>query len=841
MTRGPLDRPELERLVDSLLSDDPDDADRSGIGQDSIPAAENTDLKHPDARGRTLGDWRLLELLGEGGMARVYKAVRRDGPFEQFGALKLIERLTPDELARFETERQVLARLSHRNIARLLDSGIDEGDGWLVMELIEGERIDRYVADRGLGLNARLELIHQVADALSAAHRQLIVHRDVKPGNVMIDADGAVKLVDFGIAKPLGPDPALTATSESVMTLRYAAPELLLGEPASIQSDVYGLGLLSYELLGGGSAFERRDMAVVSDIIAGNAPALPSMAKRNGLPFWPRLRGDLSLVISCAIAREPAKRYPNVERFASDLGAFAEQRAISVRGQSRRYLLSRFVRRNWATVGLGVILAITLVSATIYSAAQLQRANEARVDAETVAGFLQGFFDQLTPQNQNKAELTYPQLLDLAAYRLALEPIARRSKMLLWQRIASANWSIDRRQQSLAAAERARELAVLEGAPLIQRQAEAQMAMVYGVTDPDKADQMYAALLASLDDPERPRSIDEATILNDYGLYLYDKRRDSDGVAWLLAARRYFDDQPLSDDSSESELGFWRSVNDNLARVLAASDPERALSYSLDAQRICEKRFGAGDGNCHGVLANQAIIRNALGQREQAGELYRRAWRSIAKLHPPDNVSVLAAANNYALWLSDNGRADEGLALMREVLQIEQQKAAAGSGRVQIADRWQNLATMLIKNEAWDEADEALTRAAAIYQQELAPGSHVRAFPYLTQMEVALAQQRSAETLDAGERASAELAEVAPSLGWLNAVVALRSGQARRMLGECEAGAIQMSRALNQITTAAPPSQQQRFAAEYAMLTEMPCPARVGTSIPSAALQEETR
>ncbi len=278
----------LRAEVESLL-----EAHVEGAGfMDSPPSLLNDlpelfDAKSVEGRERIVGPYRLLNLLGQGGMGEVFLAERADGLFEQQVALKLVKyQNTATVLRRFEVERQILASLQHRNIAKLLDGGTsDEGRPYFVMEYVDGQPLTTYADTHNLSLEARLNLVVAVGQAVQHAHRNLVVHRDLKPSNILVskDADGEaqVKLLDFGIAKLLQDDDELDVLTESgarVMTRAYAAPEQIRGESITTATDVYALGAVLFELLTGRRLFEASTPYKLEEAILEKPPTLPSTA-----------------------------------------------------------------------------------------------------------------------------------------------------------------------------------------------------------------------------------------------------------------------------------------------------------------------------------------------------------------------------------------------------------------------------------------------------------------------------------------------------------------------------------------------------------------------------------
>jgi len=348
-----------------------------------------------------IGPYRPLHEIGRGGMGTVYLATRDDGQFTQRVAIKLIKRgMDTDAIvARFRHERQILAALEHPNIARLLDGGTtDDGVPYFVMEYVEGQSISEYCATRSLPVRDRLQLFRTVCGAVHHAHRNLIVHRDIKSSNIVVSADGVPKLLDFGIAKLLlpSPDPAPSVRTETVgaMTPEYASPEQLRGEPVTTATDVYSLGVLLYELLAGqrpfASASTRSDAYVravsETDPVMPSVAALRSTAPTSAIPAR-QLRGDLDTIVLMAIRREPERRYSSVERFADDIARYLERRPVLAQRDTARYRLSKFVQRNRAALSVATMIFVTALSgvgATLWQArvARMERARAERRFAE---------------------------------------------------------------------------------------------------------------------------------------------------------------------------------------------------------------------------------------------------------------------------------------------------------------------------------------------------------------------------------------------------------------------------------------------------------------------------
>ncbi len=365
------------------------------------PAAQSLGDAFPTnaaSAGQRLGAWEIVRPLGSGGMGEVFEARRADGSYEGRAAVKLLKRGMDSAavLQRFALERQALARLSHPHIARLLDAGASaEGLPYFVLEYVDGKPLDE--AARGLPIADRLKLFLQLADAVAHAHRNLLVHRDLKPGNVLVDTEGQVKLLDFGIAKALDPleSPDGQPNDHTVggarpFTPNYASPEQVRGEPVSTATDIYSLGVLLYQMLTGTRPTGRNATtpAEAARSVLEEEPTRPSqLSARQALdPQWlanrKKLEGDLDNILLKALEKEPARRYAGVEALAADVRAHLGGYPVSARPARFGYLASRFVGRNKALVAATTLALLAVVGGGVAALWQARLAQTQRVLAE---------------------------------------------------------------------------------------------------------------------------------------------------------------------------------------------------------------------------------------------------------------------------------------------------------------------------------------------------------------------------------------------------------------------------------------------------------------------------
>jgi len=347
--------------------------------------------------GQLVGDYRIVDVIGEGGMGTVYRAVRADAAYEQAVAIKIV-RGGFDSVAlaeRFRQERQILANLNHPNIARLLDGGTT-GDGlpYLVMEFIAGNSLTAHCNEHNLGIAERLRLFRQACSAVEFAHQRLVIHRDLKPGNILVNDAGKVKLLDFGVAK------LVAAEGESQQTVgmhwltpAYASPEQVSGETMTTASDVYSLGVILYELLSGYSPY-REKLTTLADairVVREEEPQPPSEAAASsdgGKALARKLKGDLDRIVLKALRKEPGRRYASVEQLSEDLRRYLEGLPVRARGDGFGYRAGKFVRRNAIAIVAAAAVFVTLVAGAVMTLRAEMRArrqfNEVRRLAHTV-------------------------------------------------------------------------------------------------------------------------------------------------------------------------------------------------------------------------------------------------------------------------------------------------------------------------------------------------------------------------------------------------------------------------------------------------------------------------
>ncbi len=456
-------RAEAESLIAAHDSDPAFLEDRIHVGSSAISLQSSRPFVDT-MLGRRIGAYQTTRLIASGGMGAVYAAIRADDAYRKQVAIKIIRTDAlwtsshqRELMRRFVMERQTLASLEHPNIARLLDGGAtEEGLPYLVMEYVEGQPIDGYCDEARLPTATRLELFLSVCSAVSHAHQRLVVHRDLKPGNILVAPDGTPKLLDFGLAKLLEPDPAalshgLTRTGLQPMTPAYASPEQIRSEPISTSSDVYSLGVVLYELLTGQRPYPIIGAAPheVARMICEHEPLPPSAAigqaglalAADGRPrmltpddasasrdgrldlLRRRLRGDIDAIVLAALSKEPGRRYLSVEQLARDIRNHLDGKPISARRSTLGYRAGKFVRRHQVGVTAAGLVLLSLVGGLVGTMWMAREAERQKQVAEQVAEFWKDFYRPPDlavdwSRRSKQAEITLETLLSGAVERI---------------------------------------------------------------------------------------------------------------------------------------------------------------------------------------------------------------------------------------------------------------------------------------------------------------------------------------------------------------------------------------------------------------------------------------
>ncbi len=756
-------RTQLERVF--LAASDLDDADRAAYldsacagddalrqqVEDLLDAAERSEdyfgslaarlgveqLREGDAapghslnEGDRFGPYRLTEPIGSGGMGDVWRAERSDGQFEGEVAVKVLTRRESREaLERFRLEAQFLARLNHAGIAHLIDAGVEAGDvPYLILEYVQGEPIDAYCDAHALGVDARLRLFLDILDAVAHAHAHLIVHSDIKPSNVLVTHNGAVKLLDFGIANVLSEQGGRGASL--ALTPEYAAPEQFTGGNVSTATDVYALGMLLYVLLAGHNPREahtdageplpdpaRTDPPSLTDTFTSNTAAtLADIARTRGVSptrLMKEFRGELDRMVTKALAPDAADRYPTAADFAADIHRYRRQLPLAAMPDSLNYRARKFVQRHRGGVLTATLTFVALVAAAIVTTwqaveAKRQRDIAVRQQERVLATneFLHTLLSELGPDGEKRS---LQELLDrgvevidarfgdnenLAAYTL-------HEVSVMYGRLGERGKQIELLKRSEEIARRTGEKGLVASSLCAQARLQQE-------ADPEASAAALAAGLRVRDSLPASRG---GRIINCYraeGLAASAVGEYERAIETYRAALDVIDASPVP------SIGMRMTVLNDLTEQYYMSGRQIDALANLDEIVAMRERLGRDRSLNHVItLANRASVMHRLGEVLLASQSLRDALDRVDGLERP----LVGLQGAYAGTLLRLARYDEALALLESdyAASIEAENVRRQS---QIA---MSLGRTLVNLGRHDEArrylDEAETLLSASYAE----------------------------------------------------------------------------------------------------------------------------
>lgn len=662
-------------------------------------------------RGKQVGQYKVLDVLGQGGMGNVYLAERSDGQFEQKVALKLLRAdfTSENQTRRFLAERQILATINHENIARLLDGGItDDGQPWFAMEYVKGQPIDEYCDTHQLTINKRLELFLKVCNAVQSAHRKLIVHRDLKPSNILVTNQGKVKLLDFGIAKVLDQENLYsddngdhqTRTGFLPLTPAYASPEQIRGESMTTASDIYQLGVVLYELLTGCRPHEVRGCtpSEVERIICEESPTRPSTAitrnlaeevdTKDGLrqvsrdrkitsgQLQKRLRGDLDTVILKSLRKEPERRYDSAEQLATDIRHFLAGQPVIAHPDSFGYRSRKFIHRHKlgvaATAAIVLLLigyAVTITWHSQRTQIALEQAQQETAKAEQVTGFLIDMFEAANPSE------------------IMGEPV--NTNILLERGVAQAE--------------------MLDEQPAIQARMFDVAGRVYrALGQYNDAQPLIEAGLQLRKEVLGEHHLDVSESLHNLG-QLHHEKGEFDRAWELYRQSLKLREENLPVDDPRIAESFYHL---GMIQLQAKGDLEAAETSHRQALEIRRNTYGETHEEVAESTRGLGSVLLAKGDYEEAESYYLNALKIQESLLGDKHPEILTTENNLAILRAWNGNYDSAISMLMESL--EQRNQVLGEDHNSLSIQMNNLAFIAGHRGDYHEAEKLLKEAISI-------------------------------------------------------------------------------------------------------------------------------
>jgi serine/threonine protein kinase/tetratricopeptide (TPR) repeat protein len=749
---------ELRSSVESLLRSDQrrEDPLLQAIGE----AAESLLEDHQDRLiGTHIGPYRVVSILGHGGMSTVYRGERDDSQYQQTVAIKVLQHATlhPRLRSRLHSERHILATLDHPSIARLIDSGdLEDGTPYLVMEHVDGESIDVYCDSRTLFVRERLELFIQVCAAVQYAHRNLVVHRDIKPSNIFVTADGVPKLLDFGIAKLLAPESLshtlpVTRLQERMLTPENAAPEQVLGRPITTATDIYALGVLLYQLLTGRSPYRllsysqlqleraicmddlvRPSQMVISKLSGENDADRSRISDRRGLSpqrLRARLNGDLDAIIAMAMRKEPDRRYPSVEALADDLNRHLLGQPVRARQGDWRYGTAKFLRRHLLLVAgvATVFLGLTLFAGVmLWENRRIELAGNAtaqeRDRAQQVSAFLVDVFSQADPFNAQGKEPTAKDLLDRGAEKisgnLTLQPEVRAQLLesigLAYRRQGLSERAIPLFEQSVAIRRQERPLDNGHVAVALANLASA-------LTDHGNlisAEAYLEQAVALSESDGEPRPVETADILVQFGNFALQAKSDPARASELFGKALNIYRNAIGDQN----LQVAETLNGLATAGVWMSDYPLAEHYQREALSIFQATVPRNHPDNAVALATLGYILTQRDKYAEAEQVLNEALQIERNVFGADNQRTAAIEGDLGILYDRQGDLPRAIAATQSALKIVRDRL--GTSHYEVGYYLDALANLSLRANDLPTAESDAREALAVYAHAL-PARHL--------------------------------------------------------------------------------------------------------------------
>jgi serine/threonine protein kinase/tetratricopeptide (TPR) repeat protein len=804
---------DLRQSVESMLN--LDHAGKDPLVHAIGAAAESLLEDHRDRLiGTRVGAYRVVSILGHGGMSTVYRGERDDSQYQQSVAIKVLQHaaLHPRLRSRLHSERHILATLDHPSIARLIDSGdLEDGTPYLVMEHVAGESIDEFCDRRTLFIRERIELFIEVCGAVQYAHRNLVVHRDIKASNIFVTDEGSPKLLDFGIAKLLAPESLshtlpVTRLQERILTPENAAPEQVLGRPITTATDIYSLGVLLYQLLTGRSPYRllsysqlqleraicmdeplRASQMVVARIKGENEADRTRVSDRRGLSpqrLRARLTGDLDAIVSMAMRKEPDRRYPSVEAMADDLQRHLRGQPVRARQGDWRYNAAKFLRRNLigALAVAGVFAALTVIAGvTLWQNHRITQARDAtaqeRDRAQQVSAFLVDVFSQADPFTAQGREPTAKDLLDRGAERITgnlnLQPEVRAQ---LLESIALAYRRQGLNNSAIPLFESAVAIRREEHPPDNRLIAAALANLAQALSDGGhlvSAEGYLQQAVSASQSGDNPKSAETADILVQFGHFALNAKSDPDHAKKLFSdALSIYRAQP-----NDEHLAIAGALSGLATAAVWSGDYLAGEQHQRDALNVLRATVSRNHPDHAVALAGLGFILTHRGKYAEAEETLDEALDIERTVFGADNQRIASIEADLGGLYEREGDAVRAIKAAKDAVRITTDRL--GENHYLTGYYIDALASLYLKTGDVAAAENSARRALEIYQEASLGARHLFVASTRQLLGEILLRKGQAAQAEVEERAALDIdtaltgadnwrsVRAAASLGWV--------------------------------------------------------------------------
>jgi serine/threonine protein kinase/tetratricopeptide (TPR) repeat protein len=729
---------ELARDLVALLEAHGSDSDRFETRVNPAIVNQVLGLGEP-WRGKRVGAYEVAGRIGAGGMGDVYRAVRADQQFSKEVAIKFLRRSAESELAirRFRYERQILATLNHRNIAALLDGGVTEdGQPYFVMELVEGSPITTWCDERRLGVAARLALFRQVCGAVQHAHQQLVVHRDLKPGNILVTEDGTVKLLDFGIAKLLreeeGNDLLPPTHGARIFTPEYAAPEQVRGLPVGTPADVYALGVVLFELVTGRRPFDLQGL-LISEIeeIVCNSPApapsdfitadrLEAVGERSFAKARRQLVGDVDAIVLNALRKEPERRYGSAEQFARDIALHLSGMPVTARPDGLGYRIGKLIRRRKVELIGASFAVVSLLGGSVASTLYARKAAEERDRVREVTSFLSSMLSAVDPSQLGR-EVTMREVLDSAAVRadsLAGRPLLEREIRDViagtYLALGAYDQALEEYRKGLAAARRAESV---PGHQVAQGLSQLSIGYEY-IGDYAIADSIFSQALLFKERLGYRSKLERLEWMEHRGRLLGRLGRFDEAIPYVREALALHLDVAPRNDSANAY--YYHNLAVLVGEIGNQDEADSLFRTALELER-------SAVGEVHPLyaasLSAYSTVLERLGRFDAVDSTMREVLRIRAQMLGEEHPDYAWSMFNYADFLVNDGRPAEAAMWARRVLALRGR--TLDDTHPAVSTGMQVLGRALAGLDSLDQAEALMRESLKVREDNFPPGHWV--------------------------------------------------------------------------------------------------------------------